>query len=374
MAVVGSSFFLFLGSFVQLNTIPFGIQSLHLSDVQAGYLFILTAIGIGSGAVIAGKVSGKIVELGLPPLAGLGVVFSCYALDLFSDNFWACLPLITLLGLFGGMYEIPLDSYIQVASPKKSRGQIVATTNFFSFVGVLLSSGLLFFTSEVLGLQADKGFTIIGSLTLGIIALMTFQYFDYLTRFICSILSRLHFQTTYTGLENIPATPAVYVCTHIAWNDALLVMGAQRRRMRFFIEHEQYHSKWMRRLYLLLRVVFVPTIEPLEKNQACLDTIKNTLKKGISVCIFTNNENICDEIEKLKHSYSFREILEQTHYPMIPVAIEKGEKHAKKSLLITRLLKKFRVPAALSFGSMISGPFPPPILDSEDSDYDLALS
>lgn len=373
MAVVGSSFFLFLGSFVQLNMIPFGIQSLHLSDVQAGYLFILTAIGIGSGAVVSGKISGKIVELGLPPLAGFGVVISCYALDLLSNNFWACLPLISLLGLFGGMYEIPLDSYIQVASPKKSRGQIVATTNFFSFVGVLLSSGLLFFTSEILALKADKGFTIIGSITLCITILMTFQYFDYFTRFICSILSRLHFQTTYTGSENIPATPAVYVCTHIAWNDALLMMGAQRRRMRFFIENEQYHSKWMRRLYLLLRVVFIPTLEPLEKNQACLDTIKTTLRKGISVCIFTDNEDICDEIEKLKHSYSFREILEQTHYPMIPVAIQKGEKNAKKSLLITRLLKKFRVPAALSFGNIISGPFPPPILD-EDSDYDLAVN
>lgn len=366
MAVIGSSFFLFLGSFVQLNMIPFGVQSLHLTDVQAGYLFILTAIGIGSGAVIAGKISGNIVELGLPSLAGLGVVICCYSLDLFSDNFWICLPLITGLGMFGGMYAIPLDSYIQVASPKKNRGQIVATTNFFSFVGVLMSSGLLFLSSEVFGVQADKGFTIIGSLTLGIIALMTFQYFDYLTRFVCSILSRLHFQTTYTGLENIPATPAVYVCTHIAWNDALIIMGAQRRRMRFFIEREQAHSKWMRRLYRLLRVVFVPTIEPLEKNQACLDTIKSTLRKGISVCIFTNNKDICDEIEKLKHSYSFREILEQTHFPMIPVAIEKGEKHAVRSLFITRLLKKFRVPAAISFGSMICGPFPPPLEDPED--------
>lgn len=204
MAAIGSSFFLFLGSFVQLNMIPFGVQSLHLSDVQAGYLFILTAIGIGTGAVIAGKVSGKIVELGLPPLAGLGVVLSCYLLDLFSNNFWLCLPFITSLGMFGGMYEIPLDSYIQIASPKKNRGQIVATTNFFSFVGVLMSSGLLFLSSEVFGVQADKAFTIIGSITLGITALMTFQYFDYLTRFICSILSRLHFQTTYTGLENIP--------------------------------------------------------------------------------------------------------------------------------------------------------------------------
>jgi acyl-[acyl-carrier-protein]-phospholipid O-acyltransferase / long-chain-fatty-acid--[acyl-carrier-protein] ligase len=366
MAVLGSSFFLFLGSFVQLNIIPFAVESLHLTDVQGGYLFLLTAIGIGSGAVIAGKISGKSVELGLPPLAGLGVAICCFFLDLFSHKLFFCIPLVALLGLFGGMYQIPFDTYIQVSSPKKQRGQIIAATNFLSFFGVLMSSGMLYLIAEVFGLKADKGFTIIGCIMLGITILFTFQFFDYLARFVCSILSKLHFQTTVTGAENIPATPAVYVCTHNAWNDTLLMLGAQRRRMRFFIEQEQDHSPWMKRLYRLLRVVMIPSIEPLERNPGCLKSINDTLNKSISVCIFTNNENICDEIEKLKHCYSFCEILEKTHYPMIPVAIEKGEKHNKTRLpLITRLLRKFRVPAAVSFGSLISGPFPP-IMNEED--------
>lgn len=366
MATIGSSFFLFLGAFVQLNLIPYAVESLHWNEVKGGYLFLITAFGIGAGSVIAGKISGKLVELGLPPLAGIGVVISSFMLDLFSDKALFAIPFVFLLGMFGGMYQIPLDSYIQIASPKKFRGQIVATTNFFSFVGVLIASLLIFLNKTVFGLDAAKGFTMVGSITLGVVVLITFQYFDYLTRFICSILSKLHFQTTFTGLENIPATPAIYVCTHVAWNDALLMMGSQRRRMRFFIEQEQDHSKWMLRLYHCLRVVFVPTVESLENNQECLENIKKTLRMGISVCIFTKNEDICDEIEKLKHSYSFREILEQTHYPMIPVAIEKGVKHPKKSRLITRILQKFRVPAALSFGSMITGPLLPPMFDSEE--------
>jgi acyl-[acyl-carrier-protein]-phospholipid O-acyltransferase/long-chain-fatty-acid--[acyl-carrier-protein] ligase len=367
MATIGSSFFLFLGAFVQLNLIPYAVESLHWNEVKGGYLFLITAFGIGAGSVIAGKISGKLVELGLPPLAGIGVVISSFMLDLFSDRALFAIPFVFLLGMFGGMYQIPLDSYIQIASPKKFRGQIVATTNFFSFVGVLLASLLIYLNKTVFGLDAAKGFTMVGSITLGVVVLITFQYFDFLTRFICSILSKLHFQTTFTGLDNIPATPAIYVCTHVAWNDALLMMGAQRRRMRFFIEQEQGHqSKWMLRLYHCLRVVFVPTVESLENNADCLENIKKTLRKGISVCIFTKNEDICDEIEKLKHSYSFREILEQTHYPMIPVAIEKGVKHPKRSRLITRILQKFRVPAALSFGSMITGPLLPPMFDPEE--------
>jgi len=370
-AVMGSSFFLFLGSFVQLNMIPFAVESLHLSDVQGGYLFLLTALGIGTGSVLAGRISGRFVELGLPSLAGVGVVICAYLLDLFSTQLFVCLPLIALLGMFGGMYQIPLDSYIQVASPKKFRGQILATNNFFSFFGVLISSALIFLIAEVFHLKADKGFTIIGTIMLGVIVLLTYQFFDYLTRLICSILSRFHFSTAYHGLENIPRTPAVYICTHSAWNDTLLILGAQRRRIRFFIEEEQDHSSpWLQKLYRCLRVVFFPTLESLENNPTSLKKIQDCLRKGISVCILTPNEDLSEEIEKLKESYSFTEILDTTHYPLIPVLIEKGEKSKKRSPFLTRLLKKFRVPASISFGSMICGPFRPP---QTDEDEDLVL-
>ena len=46
----------------------------------------------------------------------------------------------------------------------------------------------------------------------------------------------------------------------------------------------------------LLRVVFITSIEPLENNRQCLETIKQTLKKGISVCIFTTNQDICRDV------------------------------------------------------------------------------
>ena len=130
------------------------------------------------------------------------------------------------------------------------------------------------------GIKADQGFALIGFLTLGVMTAFTFQFFDYLTRFVGMILSKLHFRVICTGRENIPDCPALYVCTHTAWNDTLLLMGSQRRRMRFFIEHEQQHSPWMRRLYRLLRVVFIPDIEPLEKNQKHLGTIQNSLKRA----------------------------------------------------------------------------------------------
>ncbi len=184
------------------------------------------------------------------------------------------------------------------------------------------------------------------------------------------ILSRIHFQVNFYGLDNIPDTPVIYVCTHMAWNDTLLMLGAQRRRLRFFIQQEQDHnSKFMRRLYRLLRVVFIPTIEPLENNQVCLLAIKKILDKGISVCIFVENSSIEQEIDKLNRSYSVRKILDETHYSIVPVTISKGIKD-KKMRFFVWLMEKIRIPATVAFNVKIPGVRPIP----EDFEDDLCLA
>ncbi|MCB1118368.1 MAG: MFS transporter [Chlamydiia bacterium] len=346
-ALLGSSFFLFLGAFFQMNMIPYAMNSLQLTDTQGGYLFILTALGIGMGALFAAKISGKTIELGIVPLAGYLVALTCFLLDHYSDTLLPVIPLVFLLGMFGGMWQIPLDSYIQVASPHQKRGQIIAAGNFTSFLGVLLASGMLYLLTEILGYDSSKCFTLIGWITTVIAFLYTFQFFDYITRFIGMILSRLHFSITFHGQECIPTTPAIYICYHQAWNETLLLMGSQRRRMRFFIEVEQDHKRWIKRLYKLLRVISLPEIEDLEHNPHTLNAIQKSLKSGISVCIFVNRPNLDEEIIKLKQSETFREIMDQKGYPIIPVHIEQGQK--KPSPFFTRLLKKFRIPASISF-------------------------
>lgn len=350
-AICGSAYFLFLGAFIQLNMIPFAVESLHLTDVQGGYLFLLTAIGIGTGSIISGKISGKSVELALVPLAGAGITLTLYLLDLFSANLMVSLVLVVILGLLGGIYLVPLDSYVQIASPKKLIGQAVAASTFLSFIGVLLASGLLYLISGVFGYKADQGFSVVGTITLVVTGIATFTFFDYLTRFIGMILSKLHFSTTYQGKENIPDSPALYMCTHTAWNDTLLLLGAQRRRMRFFIEREKDHSKMLKRLYRLLRVVLIPEIEPFENNEEYLTAMKNALNKGISVCIFIDERNVQGEFEKLKQTQLVREILQDTNCPMVSVMIEKGEKN-KQTRFFNTLINKLRVPATMIFESV----------------------
>lgn len=351
-AICGSAYFLFLGAYVQLNMIPFAVEALNLTDVQGGYLFLVVALGIGCGSVTAGKISGKQVELGMVPLAGLGISIGLYILSNYSTNLPAVITLIGLVGVLGGIFQVPLDSYIQVASPSRYRGQIIAATNFLSFFGVLLASGLLYTVSEILDLRADKGFALLSLLTLMLTALLAFQFFDYVTRFLAMILSRFYFKISFYGRDNLLDSPVIYVCHQTSWNDTLLILGSQRRRMRFFIEAEQPQTSWARWLYKLLKAVFIPEVEPLEKNQTFLENLRNTLSRGISVCIFVDKSSLEEEIQKLQQSPYVCEVFDGTDYPIIPVLIQKGDKKLSTSFWGS-LFKKMRLPAHVAFGEKI---------------------
>lgn len=161
-SIFASSFFLFIGGFVQLNTIPFAMQSLGLSEVGGGYLFLSTAIGIAIGALLAGKISKEKVELGISCICGFLISFFLIILSIFPNNLYFAISILILLGIFGGIFLIPFDAFIQIRSPEKRRGQVIAASGFLSFLGVLLAALLLFVISEILGLSAAGGFFLLG--------------------------------------------------------------------------------------------------------------------------------------------------------------------------------------------------------------------
>jgi acyl-[acyl-carrier-protein]-phospholipid O-acyltransferase/long-chain-fatty-acid--[acyl-carrier-protein] ligase len=181
-SMIGAAYFLFIATFIQLNTIPYAIETLYLTDVEGGYLFFFPALGIGIGALLAGKWSGPLIELGLVPIGALGGALFVFLLSLGIPSLSIVILFLILFGISGGIYEVPLDAYIQVMSPIQSRGQLLATSNFLSFVASLLASGVIYLNTEFLSLNAKGSFLVLGSITLGIALIFTYKFFDPLIR------------------------------------------------------------------------------------------------------------------------------------------------------------------------------------------------
>jgi acyl-[acyl-carrier-protein]-phospholipid O-acyltransferase/long-chain-fatty-acid--[acyl-carrier-protein] ligase len=333
-AILGSSFFMFLGAYMQLNLIPYAVSSLNLTDIQGGYLFLITALGIGLGSFLAGKISGRAPELGLVPLAGIGAGLSCLLLYLFSNHLLAVIPLVILAGMFGGLFAIPQDAFIQVASPNDTRGQIIATNNFIAFLGVLLASALLYVNTQILNLSPATGFLIVGILTLMMSTFIGIKNFDYFSRFLGMILAKLHFKTTENGKETVPETAVFFICEQKSCSDILLLLASKRLRIRFFAEESIKHEiPFLDKLYAFLKIKIIANKLTTE---VCKE-MKECLKQNISVCLLTKKGG-----RKTGDLPQIKKLLEETKVPLVEVTIEKEKRNGLFS-------SRWQVPAHMTF-------------------------
>lgn len=210
-AIFGSASFLFIGAYFQLNVIPYSVQSMGYTEVAGGYLFLLTAVGIACGALLAGKMSHKRPEVGMALIAGLLLSGLVFLLGVFYHFPIFIFCALFTLGLFGGLYIVPFDSYIQRYAPDKRRGQIVAAANFLSFCGVLVAPILLYVFSEGIDLTAAQGFIITGIIifimVLAIASRLSGYFFNYLARMLVKPLYRVDIEDSPLDQE----TPFVLV-------------------------------------------------------------------------------------------------------------------------------------------------------------------
>lgn len=288
-AVFGSAFFLFVGSFVQLNMIPFAIESLSLSDVHGGYLFLICALGIGTGAPLAGKFSNGRVELGLVPIGGLGIAICALLISLFSSSLVLEIALIFLLGLFGGIYLIPLDSYIQSASPTTLRGQVIATTNFLGFFGVLCSAGLLYLLSDIFKFGPNAGFLVIASLMFLTTICVSIAISGYIVRFASMLLSRHLYKGSIENTSQIdPRIPSIYFTELEIKPWAILLHAIQPRRLCIFcLKNKTLHKGMLRRLReRLLGYYTISSVHDLTTDPRQVKRLQRALQRGTSIAIF----------------------------------------------------------------------------------------
>ncbi|MBS0585571.1 MAG: MFS transporter [Verrucomicrobia bacterium] len=260
IAVFGSAFFLFIAAFVQLNMVPYAMYTLNLSEVRAGYLFFGVAVGIALGAYAAGKICKKEVDLGLSCFAVLAMGLLFLVLPFLAGKVYAALGVLVTLGFFGGLFVVPLDSYVQAFSPTQTRGRVVASANFLSFLGVFLAPLCLLLFSSALKASAALGFGFLGFLLIGsfffFLKYLSAPSLAFFVRHIMHPLFDLHYRGYPFGTQNSEER-AVLISQDGEWKNVALLLGESPKIQLFVVKTKKEFFDPLVRLFSTIHIIYV---------------------------------------------------------------------------------------------------------------------
>jgi acyl-[acyl-carrier-protein]-phospholipid O-acyltransferase/long-chain-fatty-acid--[acyl-carrier-protein] ligase len=136
------------------------------------------------------------------------------------------------------------------------------------------------------------------------------------------ILSHTLYKLRVHGRENIPASgAALLVCNHVSYIDALLVLAAQRRRIRFLIWAPYTRLPGLRHLLRLANVIPIDSSSGPRALLQSLRSASEALAKGEVVCIFAEG-GISRTGFLLPFHRGFEQIVKRGPAPIIPVCLD----------------------------------------------------
>jgi 1-acyl-sn-glycerol-3-phosphate acyltransferase len=141
-------------------------------------------------------------------------------------------------------------------------------------------------------------------------------------RFLAWMLVHSIYRLRKTGLENIPETgPAVLACNHVSFVDAVVILGASRRPIRFVMDKQIFRIPILSFVFRTSKAI---PIASAKDDPAVLEAayaeIERALKAGDLVAIFPEGR-ITHTGELSPFRKGIKRIVETTPVPVIPMAL-----------------------------------------------------
>ena len=320
LAIAGTGLFSLVASFLQIDLVAYGVNTLGLSTEGAQFQFFYAAIGIAVGAWIAGRLSRRNVEMGLMPIGAGLLALGTFGLALrASPAPVAVAALVFSAGVGAGMFVVPLDTFLQMRLPPDRRGEGLALNSFVSWIGVLLA-GLLMVGGAALRLTARQGvwamFAASTLLFLG--ALWTLR--DFFVRMLVTIAVKSLYRVRTIGIENLPVDgPALLLANHSSYFDALLLCATTRRRIRFLMDPAMIERfRWLKPFLRLYRVIPVSSRSSPSQVARALKEARRALDEGYMVCVFPEGGVTRTGTIRAFHR-GYERIVRGSDYPLVPI-------------------------------------------------------
>ena len=339
-SLLGISWMWFFGAVFLANFPAFAKEVLHGDEQVASLLLVVFSVGIGTGSLLCEVLSKRHVEIGLVPLGAIGM--SVFAIDLYFASrglpgtsqlglgqfmsvgaHWRVLADLGLLALFAGLYSVPMYALIQIRSQPTHRARIIAANNILNAI-FMIASSILAGALLGAGLTIPQLFLVVG-LANAVMALYIFLVVpEYLLRFVALIVSRLMYRFRVSGDQNIPLKgPALLVCNHVSFVDAILIMAASPRPIRFLMDHRIFRMPVLGWLFRLGKAIpIAPQKEDPATYEAAFAQARAVLADDELLCIFPEGGITRDgELQPFKGGVM--KILEGfENVPVVPMALQ----------------------------------------------------
>ncbi len=337
-SLLGISWMWFFGA-VFLSQFPsFAKEVLHGDEQVASALLVVFSIGIGTGSLLCELLSRRHVEIGLVPLGAIGM--SVFAVDLYfasrglpaSDIMglaaflaqpahWRVMADLLLLSLFAGLYSVPMYALIQLRSPATHRARIIAANNILNAIFMVVSS-VLAGAMLALGFSVPQVFLAVGLANAVVGAYIFLLVPEYLLRFVAWVLTHFVYRFKVRGEEHIPTTgPAILACNHVSFIDAVLLMAASPRPIRFIMDHRIFKIPVLGWLFKLAKAIpIAPRSEDPAAYEAAFAAAAQVLKEGDLLAIFPEG-GITKDGTLQEFKGGLMKILEQQPVPVVPMAL-----------------------------------------------------
>lgn len=237
--------------------------------------------GIIIGSLIAGRASRRYIETGLIPIGALGIVITLLFIP-YLDTAWLLAGLFLMLGLFGGMFIVPLNALIQFNARDDQLGTVLAGNNWIQNV-VMLSFLLLTVAFASTGTDSLGLFAIltIVAMTGAVYTIIHLPYS--LVRYTLAFVFAGGYRIDVQGFRNIPSHGSVLMLgNHISWLDWAFIAIASPRPIHF-VMFRDFYQRWYIKWFLDIFGV-IPI--SMRESRAALKQINALLKAGEIVCLF----------------------------------------------------------------------------------------
>lgn len=346
-SLLAISWFWFIGAVV-LSQIPaLGKDVLKGDTSVITVLLAMFSIGVAIGSLACERLSGHKVEIGLVPVGSIGLTLFTADLAFSSVHFSAVSTLVSgsatglawdqflaaagsfhvlfdiaLVGMFGGLFIVPLYSLAQLRSAPERQSQIISANNIlnalFMVAAAAMSAALLSAGVSVTGLIL---------VCAGLNTLVAFYIYrtvpEFLWRFVSWVVVHTAYRLKVNGGENIPEQGAAILASNrLTYVDALVLSSISPRPIRFVMDAAIFKVPVLSWLFHQVNAIPIASGKDDQAMFAkALGAVRNALEDGQLVCIFSEGCLTCDGTLGAFKS-GIRRMLDACPMPVVPIGLQ----------------------------------------------------